>query len=77
MPEEIKEVGLNERAEVIVSDSKDASVFLAKEIVDGVAVATPIQPQKEALTPNAVYIPQVLIQTGIVDGVLKSSIPSG
>lgn len=74
MPEEIKEAGLNERAEVIVSDSKDASVFLAKEIVDGVEVAMPIQPQKQAVTPNAVYIPQVLIQTGIIDGVLKSSI---
>jgi hypothetical protein len=74
MPDEIKDAGLNERAEVIVSDSKDASVFLAKEIVDGVEVAAPIPPQKQAVTPNAVYIPQVVIQTGIVDGVMKSSI---
>jgi hypothetical protein len=80
MPEEIKDVELVgdvkpiERADVIVSDSKDSSVFLAKEVVDGKEVATAIQPQKQAVTPNAVYIPQVVIQTGIVDGTLKSSI---
>ena len=64
MPEEIKDI----RAEVVVSDSKEPDIFLVKEIVDGKVVASAIQPQKTLVMPNAVFMPQALIQTGMVNG---------
>lgn len=33
----------------------------------------PLEPQKPTVTPNAVYIPQLILQTGIYNGVLTTS----
>ncbi|HBR20290.1 MAG: hypothetical protein UV78_C0006G0017 [Parcubacteria group bacterium GW2011_GWA2_43_17] len=65
MPEEIKDI--------IISDSKSADVFLAKDIIDGKIVSAPIPTQKAPVVPNSVFIPQVIIQTGIINGQLRSS----
>ena len=65
MPEEIKDI--------IVSDSKSADVFLVKDTIDGKVVSAPIPTQKTPVVPNSVFIPQVIIQTGIMNGQLRSS----
>ena len=70
MPAELELTGIKE---VIASDSKSPDVFLTKQTIDGQVVSIPIPTQKVPVVPNSVFIPQVIIHTGIMNGQLRSS----